>query len=305
MKSHTRYNHVLFWIIAAISISIVDGWKCQVYLYSCVDFGCFEYGPFDVGTWVYNTHFPNTGISSIQLSAAGNYCYGDFYRSTSCSSLHFNLPRQTVPPHGLVKQPKLYTTDDENNLFCFRIFAVDTPNPTPAPSDATLPPTSLSPTSTPSTSPISSCSDYNNETSGDGNHEIRQFDGKHVTNIDNYFMNGTFVLEFNSSQINYQRELIECLGSHCVIQCSQSASCLETQIQIDVQNKSTLLLCHDDYSCSGASIKTQSVSMANVSVVCIGKYSCINMDIQLANISSFNLYCLQYKSCQDVNISID
>eukprot|EP01083_Nonionella_stella_P259512 886003_1 len=29
------------------------------------------------------------------------------------------------------------------------------------------------------------------------------------------------------------------------------------------------------------------------------------MEIQLTNISSFNLYCLQYGSCLDVNISID
>eukprot|EP01083_Nonionella_stella_P175387 610587_1 len=45
--------------------------------------------------------------------------------------------------------------------------------------------------------------------------------------------------------------------------------------------------------------------MANITVVCKGKYSCINMDIQLSNISSFNMQCLQYGSCWDVNVSID
>eukprot|EP01083_Nonionella_stella_P036871 100568_1 len=159
-----------------------------------------------------------------------------------------------------------------------------------------------SPTQTPSTSPISSCLDYNNETSADGNKEMRQFDDQHITNIDNYFMNGTFVSEFDSS---YAHDLIECVGSDCIIHCNQSASCLATQIEINVQNKTTLLLCHDAYSCPDASVKTQSASMANISVVCIGKYSCINMDIHLANISSFNLYCLQHGACWDVNVTID
>eukprot|EP01083_Nonionella_stella_P177032 621080_1 len=160
-------------------------------------------------------------------------------------------------------------------------------------------------TSAPSLAPTSSCLDYNNETSADGNNEMRQFDDKHITNIDSYFRNTTFVSEFNSSRDNYRHKLVECVGSHCFIQCNQSAPCLETNIEIDVQNKTTLLLCDDDYSCPGASVKTQSGSMANVTVVCKGKYSCINMDIQLANISSFNLYCLQHGSCWDVNVSID
>eukprot|EP01083_Nonionella_stella_P081307 223879_1 len=66
------------------------------------------------------------------------------------------------------------------------------------------------PSTQPSTSPTSSCFDYNNETSADGNAEIRQFDDKHITNIENYFMKDTFVLEFNSSHDNYQHKPIEC-----------------------------------------------------------------------------------------------
>eukprot|EP01083_Nonionella_stella_P168612 569776_1 len=197
-----------------------------------------------------------------------------------------------------------HTADNTGHVCASMYFLYDyinTSNPTAAPSGVTFPP-SWPPTNAPSTSPTSSCSDYNNETSADGNDEIRQFDDKHITNIDNYFINDTFVSQFNSSHDDYQRKLIECVGSSCVIQCAKSASCLETQIQINIQNKTTLVLCHDDYSCSSASVKTQSGSMANISVICVGKYACINMDIQLANISSFNLYCLRYKSCLDVNI---
>eukprot|EP01083_Nonionella_stella_P145360 455299_1 len=108
---------------------------------------------------------------------------------------------------------------------------------------------SMSPTSAPSMSPTSSCLDYNNETSADGNDEIRQFDDEYITNIDNYFTNYSFVSEFNSSHDQYKQKLIECTGTDCVIHCNQSASCLETEIEINIQNKTTLLLCHDAYSC--------------------------------------------------------
>eukprot|EP01083_Nonionella_stella_P278799 948167_1 len=122
-------------------------------------------------------------------------------------------------------------------------------------------PTSASPTLTPSISPTSSCLDYNNETSDDGNNETRQFDDKQIANIDNYFTNGAYVLEFNSSHDQYKQKLIECTGTDCVIHCDQSASCFETEIEINIQNKTTLLLCHDDFSCSSASVKTQYASM--------------------------------------------
>eukprot|EP01083_Nonionella_stella_P234749 826101_1 len=127
-----------------------------------------------------------------------------------------------------------------------------------------------SPTTEPSSSPTSSCLDYNNETSADGNNEIRTFDEKHITNIDNYFMNDAFLSTFYSYHDNDQ-QLIECVGSDCVIHCMD---CVGTDIVINIQNKITLLLCHDDYSCPGASVKTRSGSMANISVVCIGQYSC-------------------------------
>eukprot|EP01083_Nonionella_stella_P234748 826099_1 len=122
----------------------------------------------------------------------------------------------------------------------------------------------------PSSSPTSSCLDYNNETSADGNNEMRQFDDKHITNIDNYFMKDTFLSKFYSFPDN-QQQFIECVGSDCVIHCMD---CVGTDIVINIQNKITLLLCHDDYSCPGASVKTRSGSMANISVVCIGQYSC-------------------------------
>eukprot|EP01083_Nonionella_stella_P088005 245008_1 len=96
-----------------------------------------------------------------------------------------------------------------------------------------------SPTPEPSSSPTSSCLDYINETSADGNNGMRQFDDKHITNIHNYFINDAFLSTFYSSHDNDQ-QLIECVGSDCVIHCFQ---CLGTDIVINIQNKITLLLC--------------------------------------------------------------
>eukprot|EP01083_Nonionella_stella_P315621 1140589_1 len=308
-ESGKRYNRFLIWITFAISITIIDGWKCRLYLWTDADYNGGQYGPLDVGSWRYGA-FPNDAITSVRLDSAGYYCYADLWAG-DCGSSRIK-GTMTAYPHGSSSDNCLGCWSNNDVLSCANVWAVATPNPTPAPSGATLPPSlpptaspSTSPTTPPSASPTSPCFDYNNETSDDGNDEIRQFDGEHITNIDHYFMNSTSLLHFNSSHDNYKQKLIECVGSDCVIRCHHSASCLETNIQIDVQNKTTLLLCDDDYSCPGASVKTQSGSMANITIVCIGRYSCINMDIQLANISSFNLYCLQYQSCFDVNISID
>eukprot|EP01083_Nonionella_stella_P204345 745008_1 len=101
------------------------------------------------------------------------------------------------------------------NAGCGKVSAVDTPSPTISPSGATSLPTSASPTLTPSTAPTSSCLDYNNETSDDGNDEIRQFDDKHIMDIDNYFTNGTLMLEFNSSHDQHKQQLIECAEYDC------------------------------------------------------------------------------------------
>eukprot|EP01083_Nonionella_stella_P185690 677691_1 len=308
-ESGTRYNRLLCCITFAIPITIIDAWKCALYGYHGYDFSGAQWGPFDVGEW-HPGAFPNDDVSSVKLYAAGYHCYASMYIHVCHDRLHsidaspHSVRTDSGSPNGIANQ--------DDVISCIIISAVATPNPTPAPSGATLPPSlpptaspSTSPTTPPSASPTSPCFDYNNETSDDGNDEIRQFDGEHITNIDHYFMNSTSLLHFNSSHDNYKQKLIECVGSDCVIRCHHSASCLETNIQIDVQNKTTLLLCDDDYSCPGASVKTQSGSMANITIVCIGRYSCINMDIQVANISSFNLYCLQYQSCFDVNISID
>eukprot|EP01083_Nonionella_stella_P036869 100565_1 len=289
MKSTKRYNHLLFWATVVISITIIDGWKCQLYLWEDNDYGGSQYGPFDVGTWVPGS-YPEDVISSLKLYSGGYSCYVSLYGGNCNSGLITSIG---IGPNQFHPDSWLGGWSNDNVLSCVIMSAVATSSPTSAPSRATLPPT---------LPPTSSCSDYNNATSADGNNEMRQFDDQHITNIDNYFMNGTFVSEFDSS---YAHDLIECVGSDCIIHCNQSASCLETQIDINVQNKTTLLLCHDAYSCPDASVKTQSASMANISVVCIGKYSCINMDIHLANISSFNLYCLQHGACWDVNVTID
>eukprot|EP01083_Nonionella_stella_P174576 605618_1 len=307
MTSKQQCKHLLLWIAIA-NVPFINGWKCALYLYSDFNYAG-EYGPYDVGYTAYNWNpngyglFPGVGttIASSKLWAAGYSCHAELYEDACQPSTTFKW--MSTGAHLVTSDPAIGNT--RNTCRCVYVYAVATPNPTSAPSRVTLPPTSTSPTSPPSTSPISSCYDYNNETSADGNNEMRHFNEKHITNIENYFMNGTFVSEFNSSRDNYQHKLIECVGSNCVIQCNESASCLETQIEINIQNKTTLLLCGGDYSCPGVSVKTQSGSMANITIVCKGKYSCINMDIQVANISSFNLYCLQYGSCWDVNVTID
>eukprot|EP01083_Nonionella_stella_P059778 156475_1 len=286
MKGETQCNSLLFLIAISVPIAVIDGWQCQLYLHTLQNGGGTTYGPFDVGQSV-NYAWRNN-IWSATLHAAGYHCYAELNQRTCYST----VTTLHTSPHDVTFVNDF--TGDDYDTECVRIWAVATPNPTLMPSDASLPPTSA---------PTSSCLDYNNETSSDGNNEIRQFDDR-ILQIDNYFINVTFV-SVNSSRDNYQHKLIECVGSYCFIQCNQNAECLETNIEINIQNKTALLLCDGDYSCPGASVKTQSGFMANITVVCKGKYSCINMKIQLAHISSFNLYCLQYQSCFDVNVSID
>eukprot|EP01083_Nonionella_stella_P151466 483935_1 len=285
MKSEKKHNHLLFCVTFASFIAIIHGWKCQLYFWTGSEYTGNQWGPFDVGEWATNTGGSYRQIVSAKLYSSGYYCHTDFVEFYCNSKVIATLD---ASPFGISSIRMIYNSP-MFNAGCGKVSAVDTPSPTISPSGATSLPTSASPTL------IRQFDDYNNETSDDGNDEIRQFDDKHIMDIDNYFTNGTLMLEFNSSHDQHKQQLIECAEYDCVIQCNHSASCLETDIQISVQNKTTLLLCHDDYSCASASVKTQSGSMANISVVCIGKYSCINMDIQLANISSFNLYCLQYK----------
>eukprot|EP01083_Nonionella_stella_P035237 96232_1 len=237
--SRLSAHRVLFWITVAIYINITDGYQCQLYHWVHPDFGSTggtQYGPLDVGQWQISNW-----IQSAKLYSAGYDCHADF-RASSCSGNIFRT--LDTPPFGVSSDASIIINDREG-AECVDISAVATPNPTATPSEATLIPTSAtliptSATSAPSTSPTSSCLDYNNETSADGTNEITQFDDKHVINIANYFVNGTFLSEFNSS---HAHEVIECVGSDCVIQCDDSASCLETHIEINVQNKTALLLC--------------------------------------------------------------
>eukprot|EP01083_Nonionella_stella_P016012 44773_1 len=226
-----RGNVLLFCI--TIFINIISGYKCALYLLTDPHFRGTEYGPFDVGSWSYSGHFPNDAISSYFLHAAGYTCTVDVYKNGCGSGWMSNSITQ---PYGDVSfDPWLGGPSGDNQASCFRVTAVATPNPTNRPTSQTNIPSETptktptdAPTESPSTAPTSSCFDYNNGTSADGNDEIRQFDDKHITNIDNYFMNDTVVSEFNSSHDNYQHKLIECVGSDCIIQCHESASCLET-----------------------------------------------------------------------------
>eukprot|EP01083_Nonionella_stella_P108312 314881_1 len=273
-----RWYFTIFFFCTAINAWIMP-FKCALYMWTDTSGGT-RTGPLHEGSWLYSgSSWPNDAIQKFILYAQGYTCCVAVYGNGCGGNL---LRNRCAEPSGSVSYSgsELYNGDT-----CFVVTATATPNPTKRPTQPSNHPTEIPTIATtlPTFAPTSSCVDYKNETSDDGHDEMRPFNAQHVTTIDNY----------------------NCTGSDCVIQCNQSASCLETDIQINIQSKTSLLLCHDAYSCASASIKTQSGSMANISVVCIGQYSCINMDIQLANISSFNLYCLRYKSCLDVSISID
>eukprot|EP01083_Nonionella_stella_P005352 15454_1 len=147
-------NYLLFWITVAISISINDGWKCQLYLYSNTYHGGSQFGPFDVGEQY------SIGLLSGRLSSAGYYCHVDFYEWSFSGDKYATMD---ATPFGVSSESVIYYA--ANTQTCVRISAVATPSPT-------ADPTSASPTSAPSTSPTSSCLDYNNETSTDGNNEM-------------------------------------------------------------------------------------------------------------------------------------
>eukprot|EP01083_Nonionella_stella_P241005 841954_1 len=204
-----RCNCLLFWITFAISIAGIDSWKCQLYAYNNYNYGGTRWGPFDVGTWrADHGAFGQDTVSSVKLYSAGYHCYTTMYIHSGCSS---RLHSIDVSPHGYRGDDGCCTgiANQDNVISCIVVSAVATPNPTPAPSGVTLSPTSsptVAPTSSPTASPLSVCLDYKNETSGDGDNDIR-FNHEHIINIDNYFANMAFVLH-NS---------IECVGSDCVI----------------------------------------------------------------------------------------
>eukprot|EP01083_Nonionella_stella_P219343 785837_1 len=158
----------------------------------------------------------NGNSSCTRITYNGEFSYDDFYDCANndphnsiiitsddayiniTATLYVNI----VSPSSIANVSATYYSYqliNESFTMSFTNISVLTQSPSSSP-------TSVSPTLTPSISPTSSCFDYNNETSADGNDEIRQFDDKHITNIENYFMKDAVVLEFNSSHDNYQHK---------------------------------------------------------------------------------------------------
>eukprot|EP01083_Nonionella_stella_P131259 398649_1 len=132
MKRHARYNHVLFWIIVAISINIPINhcWKCRIYLYTGEGYSGTEIGPFDVG------QYEGYGIRSAKLYSAGYYCYARF-KTWGCADTS-TLKTTVTPPFGLSSDISL--TFQQFATQCATVWAVATPNPTSSPSESTLSP---------------------------------------------------------------------------------------------------------------------------------------------------------------------
>eukprot|EP01084_Bolivina_argentea_P041276 76161_1 len=173
--------------------------------------------------------------------------------------------------------------------------------PTAAPSQAPSFNPSMAPTSPPTASPFSVCTDFK-ENSNDGNNETR-FDHDVILNLDNYY--GVFT-EFTSGG-----STIDCTGSDCKVQCVDKALCLDTIFDVtNVGNESIVIYCEGSYSCATSSVIFDSVVSSenirpNISVICVDKHACNDMDISVHAFTSFNLYCIGSLSCNHVNITID
>eukprot|EP01084_Bolivina_argentea_P010587 19733_1 len=201
---------LLFFIIAFINI--IEGYQCRLYLYPDPGFGGTEYGPFDVGTHqsypipIQNGVFPMTSMSSMRIYAEGYMCHAKLYIG-ACGNGELIVERVAGP----FQMASASSFSKDNQLNCAVVWSDATPKPTPHPSGTpsmlpsiapTTPPSmapSIAPTTPPSTAPTSSCLDYNNETSLDGNNEIREFNYKNIININNYHINKNIILEFNTS----------------------------------------------------------------------------------------------------------
>ena len=159
----------------------------------------------------------------------------------------------------------------------------------------TLTPTT-SPTSAPTSFPTSSCFDYNGEFSNDGN--------------------GKFIHLYKYKQINQPSQSILTAASQTDIECNENInylikcadilSCYSSNITISNSiNKEIVIYCGDNTACFDVSISTETnVSMLNLTVICDGKYSCLDMDVYAADFISMNMYCAGSRSCLDVNVNI-
>eukprot|EP01084_Bolivina_argentea_P316168 547968_1 len=194
---------LLFLII--VFINIIEAYQCRLYIFTAD--GELQHGPYDVGQY--------TGLAGARATiyAEGYWCYATL--TTFFSGPVISL---TAAPFGS-------DTGTGSFINSAEVWSVATPSAAP-----TIAP-SVAPSNSPTIPPTSSCLDYNNETSYDGNNEIREFNYKDIININNYYTNNNTVLEFNTSyDINYKNKLIECAVSDCIIQCHNTA-CLKTNIE--------------------------------------------------------------------------
>eukprot|EP01084_Bolivina_argentea_P316167 547967_1 len=208
---------------AIVFINTIEAYQCRIYFYTGTYSGS-QFGPYDVGIHTSSqiAGNPGPGLYSARIYAEGYWCYATLYTRFYCGDGGATKSLSAAPfGSDEVIMPDL--------LSCAQVSSVATPNPTKYPSKLSIAPTT--PSTAPTTAPTSSCLDYNNETSSDGNNEIQEFNYKNIINISNYYINKNTVLEFNTSyDINYKNKLIECAVSDCIIQCHNTA-CLKTNIE--------------------------------------------------------------------------
>eukprot|EP01083_Nonionella_stella_P259097 884978_1 len=187
-------------------------------------------------------------------------------------------------------------------------------NPTPAPSSApsltpTANPTSApteNPTSAPSSAPSSTptakptpCPDY----SHDSGHGTDGFNNDLISNITNSTANP----HNNFNKTDYMKETIKCRsGSNCIIKCGDIPGCLLADIDISNASNEVVIRCYGELSCFRLTITTNDTTFnPSVTVVCEGTETCSDMQVNIANFSAFNLYCLNKGACNDAVINLN
>eukprot|EP01084_Bolivina_argentea_P274300 467498_1 len=271
-------------------------------VYVWVDGTNIDYTPI---LWTNNNAGGNPGedCQLILPSYQGTNAWGD----TGCVGILYtficNAPPTIAPSYTPTKFPSFYPSisPSKSPTIPPTLSPSSAPSnwPSVAPSDSpTITPTlapskfptfvpsispSKPPTIPPTLAPISSCFDYNNEFSNDGNVQFDFLDKYKPLNQPLEYVLTVFA-----------EADIKCKSNNdCFIACNDMLSCSSSNIEISNNtNKQVIVYCGDIYSCLDLSISIKSmVSMLNLTVICKGDYSCINMDILVSDFKSMNLYC--------------